>query len=77
MEMRNRCESSPCKCVKLCEKCLPLRRIFVLALTMAVICLRVMLIISIVAAHIIPAAGVCGRTAFVAVVAAAADAGIS
>lgn len=61
--------------VKLCEKSLPLRRIFVLA--MAVICLRLMLIISIVAVHIIPATGVCGRTAFVAVVIGAADAGVS
>lgn len=62
------------QCVKLCERCLPLWRVFVLA----VACLRLMLIISIVAIHIIPAAGV-RWTAFVAVVigAAAAVAGIS
>lgn len=47
--------------VKLYEKCLPLRRVFILT----VISLRLMLIISIVAIHIIPTAGIFGRTAFV------------
>lgn len=62
------------QCVKLCEKCLPLWCVFVLAVAR----LRLMLIISIVAIHIIPAAGV-RWTAFVAIVigATAAVAGIS